>query len=60
MTFLSSIQIPEEKYLELKAILENEHGKDFDMEDVIEIADDLVELYLLLYFSQKRAVEEKD
>ncbi len=48
MSFSSTIIIPEEKYRELKAILEAEHGKEFDIEDVREIADNLVELYALL------------
>lgn len=41
-------EIPEENYQELKAILEEEFGKKFDIEDVREIANELVELYFLL------------
>lgn len=42
------INIPEAEYLKLKAILEEEHGKEFSVEDVREIADSLVELYILI------------
>lgn len=42
------IGITEVQYQELKFILEQENGKKFPIEDVREIADDLVELVLLL------------
>jgi len=42
------INITEAQYQKLKVILEEEHGKKFTIEDVREIADNLVELYLLL------------
>jgi hypothetical protein len=52
MSFPWTIEIPEEKYWELKAILEEERGKEFDIEDVREIADSLVELHLSLSRNQ--------
>lgn len=58
MSFSSTFQIPEEKYWELKAILEEEHGKDFNIEDVREIADNLIELYMLL--AKSNSVDEID
>lgn len=42
------INIPEVVYLKLKVILDEERGNSFDLEDVREIANKLVELYLLL------------
>ena len=54
MTFPSTFQIPEEKYWELKKILEEEHDQEFDIEDVKEIADNLIELYLLLLKNENR------
>lgn len=52
MSFPSTIEIPEEKYWELKVILGKEHGKEFNIEDVREIADNLAELYLILARNQ--------
>ncbi len=52
MSYSSTFQIPEEKYWEPKAILEAEHGKEFPIEDVREIADELVGLYQLLMRSE--------
>lgn len=40
------INIPEVEYQKLKVILEEEHDKEFSIEDVREIADNLIELYL--------------
>lgn len=48
MSNSSTFHISEEMYQKLKVILEEEHGKPFDIEDVREIADNLVEFYLLL------------
>lgn len=42
------INITETQYQKLKVILEEEQGKEIPMEDVREIADNMVELYLLL------------
>jgi len=40
--------IPEESYLELKRILEKQNRTTYTMEEIKEIGDDLVELYMLL------------
>lgn len=50
MMFPRTIEIPEEKYRELKAILDQQHGKEFTIEDVKEIANELVDLYFLLEY----------
>ena len=55
-----SIEIPEHMYQKLKVILEKEHGKEFPIEDVREIADNLVELYLLLsYLGEKKELSNE-
>ncbi|HTE58242.1 MAG TPA: hypothetical protein VK694_05865 [Verrucomicrobiae bacterium] len=40
--------IPEESYLELKKILEKQNHTIYNMEEIREIGDDLIELFLLL------------
>jgi hypothetical protein len=59
MSFSSTPYISEEMYLRLKVILEVEHSKPFDIEDVREIADSLVDLYLLLeHLEVKRQIRK--
>ncbi len=55
------IQITETQYQELKFILEQEQGKEFTIEDAREIADNLVELYILLsYLDSKKKLPVKE
>lgn len=46
--------LTDEQYLDLREILELKHCKKFSMEDVKEIADNLIDFYLHLAYLQKK------